>query len=276
VRNLIDIDDLDKADIYQIWRNVDDTSGRQLATQVIANIAWSFEGNGIRTRTTFIQSFQKIAANYVELPNLLKTNESVTDLAGYLDSYYSIYVIRDNNHQRLKQFAQTSSRPVINAMSCDAHPCEVLTDAYSLYAKYGDLENVRILLWGPTTNVFKSWHSLAKVLGLKITHYCPAKYHTNQPDITYIDSLQGEFDVVITDAWPAGFSDSDFTLNDQYLANMGEPILLPTPPVTPGNEVAKKLSDTVQFIGYQQKSLLLPVQIQIVKYLLSAAHKAAS
>ena len=153
-------------------------------------------------------------------------------------------------------------------MSCDAHPCEVLTDAYSLYTKYGDIENVRILLWGPTTNVFKSWHSLAKVLGLKITHYCPVKYHTNQPDINYIDAFQGEFDVVITDAWPAGFSDTRFTLNDQHLASMGEPVLLPTPPVTPGNEIAKALSQTPQFIGYQQKSLLLPVQIEIVKYLL--------
>jgi len=268
VRNLIDIDDLDKADIDQIWRNVDDVSGLHLATQAIANVAWSFEGNGIRTRTTFLQCFQKIAANYVELPNLLKTNESVIDLAGYLDAYYSIYVIRDNNHQRLRQFAQASARPVINAMSCDAHPCEVLTDAYSLYTKYGDLETVRILLWGPTTNVFKSWHSLAKVLGLTITHYCPEKYHTNQSEIDYIDTLQGEFDVVITDAWPAGFSDSNFTLNDQYLARMGEPTLLPTPPVTPGNEIAKALSETPQFIGYQQKSLLLPVQIEIVKYLL--------
>lgn len=262
--NLLDIDDFDKEDIYKIWRNVADNTTNRFD----ANIAWSFEGNGIRTRTTFIQAFKNLGTNYVELPNFLKTGESVQDLAGYMDSFYSMYVIRDSNHQRLKDFASATTKPVINAMSGEAHPCEVLTDAYYLSSKFESLKDARILLWGPVTNVFKSWHSLSSVLGLNITHYCPPEYHQETTGITYIDHLKESYDVVITDAWPDGFSDNKYCLSEINLREMGGPLVLPTPPVTVGRELQQPLCDTLNFVGYQQKSLLLPVQEAIVSYLL--------
>ena len=262
--NLLDIDDFDKEDIYKIWKNVGDGTTNQFE----ANIAWSFEGNGIRTRTTFIQAFQMLGANYVELPNFLKTGESVQDLAGYMDSFYSIYVIRDSNHQRLKEFASATTKPVINAMSCEAHPCEVLTDAYFLSSKFGSLKDIRILLWGPVTNVFKSWHSLSSVLGLNITHFCPSEYHQKKKGVKYTEYLVENYDVVITDGWPEGFSDNKYCLSENDLSEMGNPLVLPTPPVTVGHELQRALYDTVEFVGYQQKALLLPVQVEIVSYLL--------
>lgn len=88
------------------------------------------EGNGIRTRTSFIQTFQELGLSFVELPNLLKTPERAADLAGYLDPFYDAYVVRESNHQRLAEFAFASQRPVIIAMSGMGHPCEVLTDAF--------------------------------------------------------------------------------------------------------------------------------------------------
>lgn len=262
--NLLDIDDFDKEDIYKIWKNVAEGATNKFD----ANIAWSFEGNGIRTRTSFIQAFQKLGANYVELPNLLKTGESVQDLAGYMDSFYSMYVIRDSNHQRLKDFASATTKPVINAMSGEAHPCEVLTDAYYLSSKFESLKDLRILLWGPVTNVFKSWHSLSSVLGLNVTHFCPCEYHQKTKDVTFVDQLTENYDVVITDGWPDNFSDSKYCLSENYLSEMGNPLVLPTPPVTVGHELQRPLCDMVNFVGYQQKSLLLPVQVEIVSYLL--------
>ncbi|SMF09434.1 ornithine carbamoyltransferase [Alteromonadaceae bacterium Bs31] len=268
--NLLDIDDFDKEDIYTIWRNVADVS----PSKIEANIAWSFEGNGIRTRTTFIQAFQKLGASYVELPNFLKTEESVQDLAGYMDAFYSMYVIRESNHQRLQAFASATARPVINAMSNDAHPCEVLTDAYYLFSKFKALEEVRFLLWGPVTNVFKSWHSLSSVLGLNVTHYCPSGYHQDTKGVTYTECCTGRYDVVITDAWPGDFSNSSYSLSAEHLRKMGNPFLLPTPPVGVGRELQQPLFDLVNFVGYQQKAWLLPVQLEIVSYLLRKSENA--
>ena len=260
---LLDIDNLEEKDIYQIWSNVTERPSRKIE----GKIAWSFEGNGIRTRTTFLQAFQNLGVNYVELPNFLKTGESIIDLAGYMDSFYSMYVIRDGNHQRMKEFATATKKPVINAMSSDAHPCEVLTDAYYLWSKFESLQAVHILLFGPVTNVFQSWYALSKVLGLNMTHYCPMKYHRETDSVMFTEQLTGKYDVVITDAWPSGFSDKSYSLSEFMLREMGNPILIPAPPVTVGNELGEPLCDMASFVGYQQKELLLPVQEEIIGYL---------
>lgn len=262
---LLDIDDLTQDDIHRVWDAVRAGEKRQLD----ANIAWSFEGNGIRTRTTFVQAFQSLGARYVELPNFLKTGESAVDLAGYMDQFYALYVIRESNHQRLTEFARATTRPVINAMSSQAHPCEVLADAYSLYSRYPSLSDLRVLLWGPMTNVFRSWHALAQVLGLDMTHYCPAEGHSDSSHVAYTDNVSGRFDVVVTDAWPEGFSDTQYTLDNDALADLGSPLVIPTPPVTVGNELAVPLGDLDNFVGYAQKQLLLPVQTELVHYLLT-------
>ena len=261
---LIDIDDFKKEQIYEIW----DYAFDGVVKKIEKNVAWSFEGNGIRTRTTFVQAFQQLGLSYVELPNFLKTNESIEDLAGYMDPFYDLYVIREKDHLRMIDFARATSKPVINAMSCNAHPCEVLTDAHYLHSKYGSLQSLKILLWGPVTNVFKSWHSLAKVLDVDVTHYCPEIYRKKNDGITYCDQLIGKYDVVITDAWSDDFSDDDYSLSEKKLCEIGLPELLPTPPVSIGRELLFKPSSYDNFSGYIQKKGLLKMQKSIITYLL--------
>ncbi len=264
MNKLLDISDLKKEAIYQIWGE----AAQNANTKFSGNIAWSFEGNGIRTRTTFLQAFQGLGLSYVELPNFLKTDESVQDLAGYMDSFYSMYVVRDNNHQRMTEFAEASTKPVINAMSSEAHPCEVLTDGYYLESKYNSLQELRILLWGPVTNVFQSWHSLSDVLNFNLTHFCPRENHKEMLGNSYVEELNGKYDVVITDGWPSGFSDNKYSLSESKLIELGSPLLLPTPPVTIGNELLFAPKNYVNFSGYAQKSLLIPVQKAIICHLL--------
>jgi len=239
MKNILDITDLEEDDIYQIWRSVKDRPDRTIE----GNIAWSFEGNGIRTRTTFQRAFQRLGLSYVELPNFLKTSEIVEDLAGYMD-------------------------PFINAMSGEAHPCEVLTDGYYLNSKFESISELRILLWGPVTNVFKSWSALSKVLGLNLTHISPEGYELNTSGVTITDIVTGQFDVIVTDAWPSGFTSSQFTLTEKKLLELGSPLLLPTPPVTIGQELSFIPSSYDGFAGFAQKSLLLPVQEAIISHTL--------
>jgi aspartate carbamoyltransferase catalytic subunit len=60
-----------------------------------------------------------------------------------------MYVVRESNHQRLTDFAEAIRRPVINAMSGEGHPCEVLTDAYFIHTSLSPLEQARVCLRGP-------------------------------------------------------------------------------------------------------------------------------
>jgi ornithine carbamoyltransferase len=252
---LISISDLSAQEIRSLW-----ASASAPSAPVTGTVGWSFEGNGIRTRTTFIQAFRDLGMNYTELPQLLKSEERACDLAGYLDPFYDIYVIRESNHQRLKDFAQVSRRPVINAMSSEAHPCEVLSDAYFVQSRGNPLETMRIGLWGPPTNVLNSWHELAVVLGLSLHHFCPRQFHHHGSHVVFSDTPDATVDLLITDSWPKGFSDKAWSLSREQLTRLGNPRILPTPPFTIGNELAFDPAASPGFLGYEQKRSLLEVQ----------------
>lgn len=259
--NLISLSSLTEKNIRAIWSLVD---GPQSPIQ--SQVAWSFEGSGIRTRTTFIRAFRELGMQFTELPNLLKTPERAVDLAGYLDPFYDLYVIRNTDHARLEDFAKASSRPVINAMSAGGHPCEVLTDAFYLDRRFNSLKNARICLWGPTTNVFKSWHELAAALGMKITQVCEERFHEQHPSVEFLSKAPKHADAVITDSWPHGVDHSALALSSQHLAAMANPALLPTPPFTIGRELLFDPAAYQGFVGYDQKQLLLPVHKAILRY----------
>lgn len=261
---LIRITDLSANDIRSIWN-----LAAKPTAPVTGKVAWSFEGNGIRTRTTFIQAFRDLNLSFVELPNLLKTNERACDLAGYLDPFYDLYVIRDSNHDRLTEFANASHRPVVNAMSSLGHPCEVLADAFSIEKTIGPLSKTQVVLWGPTTNVFRSWHELAGILGFELIHLCDAHFHETMPHVHFSESMPTQTDVVITDSWPSGFDDTAWSLTAKHLEEMGHPKLLPTPPFSIGHEIALDPLHDKGFMGYEQKMALLPVQKAILSYLMA-------
>jgi ornithine carbamoyltransferase len=259
--NIVSLSALSEQNIREIWSLV----GAPHAT-LESNVAWSFEGNGIRTRTTFIRAFRELGMQFTELPNLLKTEERVVDLAGYLDSFFDLYVIRESSHEKLQAFAKASSRPVLNAMSAGGHPCEVLTDAFYLDRRFENLKHAHICLWGPTTNVFRSWHEIAMVLGMRITQVCEERFHEKQSFVEFRNDAPTHVDVVITDSWPAGVDHSALALSEWHLSAMGAPALLPTPPFTIGREVLLDPVAYQGFVGYQQKNLLLPVQKAILRY----------
>ena len=277
--NLIQLTDLRPEDIRNIWALVNAPGPALQGT-----VAWSFEGNGIRTRTTFIEAFRQLGLAFTELPNLLKTGERVCDLAGYLDPFYAAYVVRETNHARLSEFAAASQRPVINAMSAQGHPCEVLTEAYIVDTQIKPLAQARVCLWGPSTNVFRSWHGLAQVLGFELVQVCDRRFHEVLPHVVFVEpsALQGPVDVVITDSWPAGAepdaeTQTDMTpLTEEHLAALGNPALLPTPPFTLGRELTVDPVEYPGFVGYAQKQLLLPVQTAILRWALGAASDAQS
>ncbi|MDP9899703.1 ornithine carbamoyltransferase [Variovorax ginsengisoli] len=262
--SLVSLSALSSEDVRAIWHLVEAPG-----VDVQGTVAWSFEGNGIRTRTTFLKAFQELNLSVIELPNLLKTGERVCDLAGYLDPFYDIYVVRESNHERIAEFAASSRRPVVNAMSSAGHPCEVLTDAYFIETVIGPIRKVRICLWGPPTNVFRSWHELADVMDFSLVHICHESFHTGTSNVIFSSSPLGTADVVITDGWPRGTEQLNNPLSVEDLNRMGQPVLLPTPPFAVGGELSVDPRRYPRFAGYEQKKLLLPVQKAVLQHLLT-------
>lgn len=259
---LVSISDLSAHDVQAIW-----SLSERADLTLKGTVGWSFEGNGIRTRTTFIQAFRELGLQFTELPNLLKTGERVEDLAGYLDPFYDLFVIRESDHEALTAFARASKRPVINAMTSAGHPCEVLADACSIQRSVRDLRNACICLWGPTTNVLRSWHELAAVIGFRIVQVCDEAFHLPGAAVEFTTTPPSQVDAVITDSWPGSATGPMLPLTIEALARMGSPPLLPTPPFSIGKELLFDPRDYAGFAGYGQKKLLVSVQKAILHYL---------
>jgi ornithine carbamoyltransferase len=122
MKKLIDTRSITPEALERIWSLVP-------AVDTLADVgpvAFSFQGAGTRTRTTFLQAISHLGLRSIELPMFLDTKERAQDLAGYLDPFYSLYIVRYHDHDRMKAFSDASQRPLINAMSSLEHPCEAL------------------------------------------------------------------------------------------------------------------------------------------------------
>jgi ornithine carbamoyltransferase len=273
--SLLTIDDLSPADIEHIFELADGPFLDRTRQGSPFTAAYSFEGNSIRTRTTFLKALNSLGIQAIEAPNFLKTGEPVEHLAGYMDNWVDLYIIRERDHGRLHSFIETSRRPVINALTRQAHPCEVLADAYSIRASKGPLADLTYCIVGPPTNVLNSWHTLADVLGLRLKHVMPKEFLAEVPlwrqsrIVTDKSAGLSGADVVLTDAWPTGFNDRRFrlTLDDLAVVNEGTWVI-PCPPFNTANEISDDVIASEFFAGYAQKTALYPVQRAIIQFLI--------
>lgn len=260
MNNLLDTESLSKETMEQIWCLFTATE----AMKNVDPVAISFQGSGTRTRTTFLQALSHLGLQYIELPLFLETKERAQDLAGYLDPFYSLYVVRYHDHERMKAFSNASRRPVINAMSSLEHPCEALSDAYWFHTVVKPLDTANIVLWGPTTNVLRSWANVASTWGSSVTLI-------ERP--LDVDDLPKNIDLVVTDGWPQAYKERNLHLTQSQLKQMGSPLLLPTPPFTIGQELDFDPLLYDNFAGYDQKQYLLKVQKAIIRYVLEKCIK---
>ena len=253
MKHLIETRTLTPEAIERIWKLVP-------AVDTLADVgpvAFSLQGSGTRTRTTFLQSLSDLGLRSIELPLFLDTKERAQDLAGYLDPFYALYIVRYHDHDRMKAFADASKRPVINAMSSLEHPCEALSDAYWFHTTVKPLDQARIVLWGPATNVLRSWANVARACGANVKLVEKAS-----------GALPENADLVVTDGWPRNHTDRSSSLTESHLEQMGLPLLLPTPPFTIGEELDFDPTTYASFAGYDQKYYLLKVQKAITLYVM--------
>ena len=259
----LEIQDFSRDQIQAVFKRVD--SHGRVAGRL--PIACSFEGKGIRTKSSFYQAIRRIGLDYIDLPVLLDTTERLQDVAGYLDEIHSAYVIRYSNHQRLREFAAFSQRPVINAMSGQEHPCEAMADVF-WFQTLKPVDESRALIWGPMTNVLRSWAALFGSLGGSVLHFSPNDQTQAIPSIERKEFSSPGIDIVVTDGWPPDFSDDACTLTMEDLESLGHPTLLPTPPFTIGKEVGFDPLLYSEFCGYEQKRSLVSVQAAILHFLI--------
>ena len=170
-----------------------------------------------RTRVSFEIGMKQLGGDVVILDHLntqLVRGETMADTARVLSRYLDIMMIRTNDEKDLTELAENSSIPVINGLTDQAHPCQIVGDILTFEERLGAIQGKKIAWIGDVNNVANSWIHAAITLGFTLNIGCHPQLPPSKEILSLIkkprsgvniykdasEAVKGT-DCVITDTW---------------------------------------------------------------------------
>lgn len=151
-----------------------------------------FEKASTRTRVSFEVGIYQLGGQGIFLtPQDLQIGrgESIEDTAMVLSRYIDGLVVRTFSHKTVEDLARYAAIPVINGLTDTHHPCQILSDLFTIKEKKGRLKNLKLCYIGDGNNVANSLIEGAGKVGINISLACPDGY---EPDTEIIKKAEGE------------------------------------------------------------------------------------
>lgn len=270
MKNLIRITDYTADEIYRIFKSADRLAmGEHTALLKGKSVVMFFPETSIRTRVTFEKGVYLLGGNPILFPvESLEKKEALQDVCGYLNNWADLLVVRHKNIGLIEKMSEYSDVPVINAMTDVNHPCEIISDMYSLSKIRADFTKDKYLFCGRRGNIGLAWKEAADVMGFELEQCCPSGFEIEGVKVhrDIRAAVQGK-DIICTDSLPQSvlpqFADYRVTAEIMSLANKGA-LLNPCPPFFRGEEVSEDAVNSDYFVGYAFKKNLLYVQQAIM------------
>ena len=274
MRNLIDLLCFTKENFFEIFHIADKIQKGEFKNFLNGkSVVLFFPSTSLRTRVTFEKGIYLLGGQSILFPTeTLDKKEKLEDVCGYLNNWADGIIVRHRNIDVVKKLAQYSTIPVINAMTDRNHPCEIISDMYSLSKIRVDFTKDKFLFCGKSGNIGLSWKEAANVLGFELSQCCPKGYEMEGVQVfkDIKEAVKGK-DIICTDSLPADilgdFEHYQITKEIMDMANENA-ILNPCPPFYRGEEVSEDVIDSDYFVGYQFKRYLLEIQQAVVIYCL--------
>ncbi|HYE83077.1 MAG TPA: ornithine carbamoyltransferase [Clostridia bacterium] len=236
-----------------------------------------FPESSIRTRITFEKGIADLGGRSIVFPpSTLDKREELSDVIGYIENFADFVVIRHSDFGKVAEIAKHSNIPVINAMTSENHPCEILSDIYSLRSLRSDYRDLTYTFVGGKGNISKSWVEAAKVLRLRLNHVCSKGNEIKADDDNYsfctvLDQVLPESDIILTDPLPSELRTQEYYEKYQITLERMEKtkkdsLLNPCPPFYRGEEVTEDVIGSDYFVGHSFKANLIYVQQAIILY----------
>ena len=182
-KNLINISELNREDIINILKYADQLNKKNENFLSGKNIGLIFEKNSTRTRLSFQVGINQLEGNYIDIKlNELNLDrfESYEDTFEIMACYLDSLVFRTNDHQKLELAKKFFKKPIINALSEKSHPCQAISDIYTIKEHFKRLDNINISWLGDMNNVLYSLIEIINLLGgFKIHIFTDEKIYSN-------------------------------------------------------------------------------------------------
>ncbi|MNU58207.1 Ornithine carbamoyltransferase [compost metagenome] len=237
------------------------------------------DDTGWRNTAAFDLGIQAMGGICVTVPISFNGREDIADLAGYLDNWFDLLIVRTKELSTLRALAAEMRAPVINARTKSNHPCETLGDLAYVKSVRGRIDGLKIVGVAPDANILRSWVEASISLPIQVTQVYPDQWHVTDAALINpnfrVSTEMAELldaDVVITDSWPAGadFHLTDYRVSASLLDRMRpDAIFLPCPPVARGQEVTTDAMVHPACQSRAAKAFLLHAQNALMEFLLA-------
>ena len=182
-----------------------------------------FEKTSTRTRISFDLAVKQLGGSSIILNqdeiHYGKGDETIKDTAKVLSQYADIIMIRTNSHKNVDEFKKYLDIPIINGLTNEGHPCQVMSDILTFEELKGDIKGKTIAWLGDGNNVANSFIHAATKFQFKIKIACPKKY---QPDIKIIKyAKKNNCDLLITEDPYKAADNADCIMTDKWIS-MGD------------------------------------------------------
>ena len=250
-----------------------------------------FEKASTRTRVSFETGFYQFGGNVINLTiqgSQLGRSESIEDTAKVVSRMVDLVMIRTFGQDRLEAFAKNSKVPVINGLTNEYHPVQIMTDIMTFEEHCGSIKGKKVAWIGDANNMSYSWLEAAKILGFHLTLAIPEGYELDKtlfPEGDYYDVVRDPVeaakgaDLVTTDVWTSmGFEEenakrrkdfADYQVNAAVMAaaNPGA-VFMHCLPAHRGEEVTADVIDGPQSVVWDEAENRLHAQKGIMEFCL--------
>jgi ornithine carbamoyltransferase len=289
--NLISIKNLTKQQIQKIYSLVPKYTTKETIHELKDKyIGLIFEKPSTRTRISFEVGIQQLGGVPIELDEKqlqISRGETIKDTANIFNCYLDGIILRAIKHETILEFAKYLKIPIINALSDKEHPCQILSDIYTILQikkiDIGQLNKIKFVYIGDANNVCMSLIYISEILDINSYFIIPKKYQPKEKfkeniKITDDISLVKDADVIYTDVWVSMGQEKErkerlkifkpYQVNSKLLSlAKSDCIVMHCLPANRGQEITDDILDGKNSVVIQQAENRLYVQKSLLVFL---------
>jgi len=297
INHFVDISDFKKSELKSIIsfaKRIKNNPNKYKNLLQNKSLGMIFEKQSNRTRLSFDIGMKKIGGNVIELDKKgigFGKRESDSDMINVLSQYIDCLIIRNNDHSKIKELSRLNLLPIINGLSNFSHPCQILSDIFTIEEILGPIDKQNITWVGDINNVLISLLQASHIFRFRLKIASPkALLLKNRSLINKFKSINISFcsdpieaikgtDCVMTDVWVSmGEKKSvkkkkifkNFQVNENLMKHTHKKtIFMHCLPAHRNEEVVDSVIDSKKSVVWQQAQNRMYVQQSILNYCIS-------
>lgn len=255
-------------------------------------LAMIFEKSSTRTRVSFESAMIQFGGGSIFLSpddTQLGRGEPLEDSARVISSMVDAVMIRTFAHSKIETFAKYSSVPVINALTDEYHPCQLLADMQTYQEHRGDIRGKKVVWIGDGNNMCHSYINAAEQFGFTLNIATPEGY---EPDSAIVEASKANVhlfndpkaaaqgvDLVVTDVWASMGQEEEQRKREQAFAGFQvdrgimdlankDALFMHCLPAHRGEEVSAEVIDGPQSVVWDEAENRLHAQKALLEFLI--------